>query len=105
MDATPLVMTTKGAVRGFRREDTSVFLGIPFAQAPVGALRFAAPVPVEPWDGERDATAYGPTAQRGDAGITLIPEPSVPGDATLNVNVFSPAPTADATLPDEMSPP
>ncbi len=99
MDATPLVMTTKGAVRGFRREDTSVFLGIPFAQAPVGALRFAAPVPVEPWDGERDATAYGPTAQRGDAGITLIPEPSVPGDATLNVNVFSPAPTADATLP------
>lgn len=100
MDATPLAVTTKGRVRGFRREGTAVFLGIPFAQAPVGALRFAAPVPVEPWDGELDATSYGPTAQRGDAGITLIPEPSVPGDATLNVNVFAPIDaTPDATLP------
>ena len=87
-------------MRGFRRGTVAVFLGIPFAQAPVGALRFAAPVPVEPWEGERDATAYGPTAQRGDAGITLIPEPSVPGDATLNVNVFAPADThPDAALP------
>nr|WP_249404032.1 carboxylesterase family protein [Microbacterium sp. CFBP 13617] len=100
MDAAPLAVTSRGAVRGFRRGITAVFLGIPFAQAPVGTLRFAAPTPVEPWEGERDATAYGPTAQRGDAGITLIPEPSVPGDATLNVNVFAPVDaTPDAALP------
>lgn len=100
MDARPLALTSKGVVRGFRRGETAVFLGIPFAQAPVGGLRFASPAPVEPWDGERDATRYGPTAQRGDTGITLIPEPSVPGDATLNVNVFAPADAApDATLP------
>ncbi|MDF2045290.1 carboxylesterase family protein, partial [Microbacterium sp. Kw_RZR3] len=100
MDATVLAVTSKGTVRGFRRGSTAVFLGIPFAQAPVGPLRFGAPAPVVPWDGERDATAYGPTAQRGDAGITLIPEPSVPGDATLNVNVFTPADRdPDATLP------
>lgn len=101
MDAAePVVATTRGRVRGFTRGGTAVFLGIPFAQAPVGALRFAAPVPIEPWEGERDATAYGPTAQRGDTGITLIPEPSIPGDATLNVNVFAPADaTPDAALP------
>jgi len=100
MDATVLATTSRGRLRGFRRGSTAVFLGIPFAQPPVGPLRFAAPVPVEPWEGERDATAYGPTAQRGDAGITLIPEPSVPGDATLNVNVFTPADRdPDATLP------
>lgn len=101
MDATtPVVATTRGGVRGFTRGGTAVFLGIPFAQAPVGALRFAAPEPVAPWEGELDATAYGPTAQRGDTGITLIPEPSVPGDATLNINVFAPADaTPDATLP------
>ncbi|WP_295839161.1 carboxylesterase family protein [uncultured Microbacterium sp.] len=100
MDAAPLAVTSKGAVRGFRRGATAVFLGIPFAQAPVGPLRFAAPAPMAAWDGERDATAYGPTAQRGDAGITLIPEPSVPGDATLNVNVFAPADRdPDAALP------
>ncbi|MEW1708319.1 carboxylesterase family protein [Microbacterium sp. NPDC089190] len=100
MDAAVLATTSKGRLRGFRRDWTAVFLGIPFAQPPIGPLRFAAPVPVEPWDGERDAIAYGATAQRGDAGITLIPEPSVPGDATLNVNVFAPADREpDATLP------
>ncbi|KSU51898.1 carboxylesterase/lipase family protein [Microbacterium enclense] len=100
MDAAPLAVTSKGRVRGFRRGDTAVFLGIPFAQAPVGSLRFAAPAPVEPWKGERDASAYGATAQRGDAGITLIPEPSVPGEATLNVNVFAPADAIrDSALP------
>jgi para-nitrobenzyl esterase len=100
MDAAVLATTSKGRLRGFRRDRTAVFLGVPFAQPPVGRLRFGAPVPVEPWDGERDATAYGPTAQRGDAGITLIPEPSVPGDATLNVNVFAPADRdPDAALP------
>ena len=101
MDAAPpTVMTSRGAVRGFARGGTAVFLGIPFAQAPVGSLRFAAPLPMQSWEGELDATAYGPTAQRGDTGITLIPEPSVPGDATLNVNVFAPADaTPDAALP------
>ncbi|HWT34098.1 MAG TPA: carboxylesterase family protein, partial [Microbacterium sp.] len=98
-------ITTKGAVRGIWRGEpgapgaSAAFLGIPFAQAPVGELRFAAPEPVEPWPGVRDALEYGATAQRGDPGVTLIPEPSVPGDATLNVNVFTPAPGEDAALP------
>ncbi|MCA0295155.1 MAG: carboxylesterase family protein [Actinobacteria bacterium] len=98
--------TTAGRVRGTWRPTvgsdvrSAAFLGIPFAQPPVGALRFAAPVPVEPWDGVRDALEFGATAQRGDPGVTLIPEPSIPGEATLNVNVFTPAPgEADAALP------
>ena len=40
----------------------------------------------------RDALAYGPTPQRrAFAEVTLIPEPSIPGESTLNVNVFTPA--------------
>lgn len=98
--APPVVRTRKGAVRGFQRDGTAVFLGIPFAQPPVGPLRFAEPRPAVPWDDVRDATAYGATAQRGDTGVTLIPEPSVPGESTLNVNVFSPRPgESDAALP------
>jgi len=101
----PEADTVTGRVRGLWRGEpgrggSAAFLGIPFAKAPVGDLRFAAPVPAEPWDGVRDAVEYGATAQRGDPGITLIPEPSIPGDATLNVNVFTPRPgDTDARLP------
>ena len=97
----PIVTIAPGRVRGSWRGGSAAFLGVPFAQAPVGDLRFAAPVPPEPWDGVRDALAYGATAKRERPGEkTLIPEPAVPGDATLNVNVFTPAPgEADAALP------
>jgi para-nitrobenzyl esterase len=97
----PEVTIATGRVRGLWREDaaadgdrvrSAAFLGIPFAEPPVGPLRFAAPVPVSPWDGVFDAAEYGATAQRGDTGITLIPEPSIPGTSTLNVNVFTPSP-------------
>ncbi|MHC3000070.1 carboxylesterase/lipase family protein [Microbacterium sp. HJ5] len=94
----PVVSVESGDVRGVWRGDpggsnaSAAFLGIPFARAPIGELRYAAPERPEPWDGVRDATGYGATAQRGDAGTTLIPEPSVAGEATLNVNVFTPAP-------------
>jgi len=96
----PIVTIGAGQVRGVWRDASAAFLGIPFAKPPVGDLRFAAPVPVEPWEGVRDALAFGATAQRGDPGVTLIPEPSIPGDSTLNVNVFTPAPgEAAAALP------
>ncbi|GAA1507072.1 para-nitrobenzyl esterase [Agromyces terreus] len=94
------VDTVAGRVRGAWRGEpggpgaSAAFLGIPFAEAPVGELRFAAPVPKAPWQGVRDALEFGATAQRGDPGVTLIPEPSVPGESTLNVNVFTPRPSA-----------
>jgi para-nitrobenzyl esterase len=97
----PIVTIAPGRVRGFWRGGSAAFLGIPFAQPPVGELRFAAPVPPEPWEGVRDALVYGATAKREKPGEkTLIPEPAVPGEATLNVNVFTPAPgRVDAALP------
>ncbi|GAA1058691.1 carboxylesterase/lipase family protein [Agromyces bracchium] len=101
------VRTRSGTVRGRWRGApgtpgaSAAFLGIPFAEPPVGDLRFAPPVPARPWDGVRDALEHGPTPQRGDPGATLIPEPSVPGDATLNVDVFTPAPhTGEASEAD-----
>jgi para-nitrobenzyl esterase len=65
----------------------------------VGPLAFRAPQPHDGWDGVRDAVHQGATPQRGKTGVTLIPEPSVPGDSTLNVNVFTPDPADDAKLP------
>lgn len=60
----------------------------------MGSLRFMAPVPRAPWDRERPAVEPGPTPQRGSVfPDPAIPEPSVPGEDLLNLNlsVFTPA--------------
>jgi para-nitrobenzyl esterase len=90
-----VVETNAGAVRGFWRTDSAAFLGIPFAEPPYGDLRFLAPVHAKSWSGVRDALRYGPTPQRKAlAEITTIPEPSIPGEDILNLNVFTPRPHA-----------
>ncbi|MFT3797425.1 carboxylesterase/lipase family protein [Microbacterium sp.] len=96
-----VVDTVSGPVRGVRRGACDAYLGIPYAAAPVGTLRFAAPQPAPAWTSVRDATRMGATPQRGSGGAaTLIPEPSVPGDEVLCLNVFTPASrTAAASLP------
>ncbi|QPZ37895.1 carboxylesterase/lipase family protein [Paramicrobacterium chengjingii] len=96
-----VVQTTAGTVRGAQLGPHQLaFLGIPYAEAPVGERRFALPVAHEAWDGVRDATRYGATPLRDYmAGITLIPEPSYPGDETLTVNVFTPSIRPETSLP------
>ncbi|SIT05079.1 carboxylesterase/lipase family protein [Alicyclobacillus vulcanalis] len=90
----PAVRTAYGRVQGFWQSGSSAaYLGIPFAAAPVGRLRFAAPEPPEPWVGVRSAKEFGPTPQRRPfAEVTTIPEPSIPGEDILNLNVYTPAP-------------
>ena len=91
------VSTTAGVVRGRRRSGSAAFLGIPYAAPPVGELRFAAPVPHPAWAGVLDAGSPGATPQRIDGGdTTLVPEPSFPGESTLNVSVFTPDPVEAA---------
>ncbi|WP_344610185.1 carboxylesterase/lipase family protein [Dactylosporangium salmoneum] len=90
------VRTAAGAVRGGREAGVVVFRGIPFAEAPVGALRFAAPRPARGWDGVREAVSYGPPPPQPSA---FGREAAAAGDDWLTVNVFSPDPGPGANLP------
>jgi len=60
-----VVQTTAGFLAGFPRPAGGMqFLGIPYAEPPVGDLRWREPVPAKPWTGLRDATRFGaPCAQ------------------------------------------
>ena len=92
--ASPIDHTTRfGGIRGLSRDGVAVFRGMPYAAAPVGDLRFAAPQR-HPWAHQPnfDATRWGATPQRVSPGWG-IPEPSVPGADTLNLNVFAPTAT------------
>lgn len=53
-----VVQTTSGAVRGIADGQALVWRGVPYAQPPVGDLRWRAPQDPPPWDGVRDATAH-----------------------------------------------
>jgi para-nitrobenzyl esterase len=51
--------TTLGAVKGVDESGTLSWRGIPYAEPPVGALRWRAPVTHRPWPGVRDASRFG----------------------------------------------
>lgn len=51
--------TSLGLVRGIDEAGTLSWLGIPYAEPPVGRLRWRAPVPHRPWQGVRDTRRFG----------------------------------------------
>ena len=54
-----VVRTASGSVRGVVHDGLREFKGIPYAQPPVGELRWQVPQPVKPWKDVRDASRYG----------------------------------------------
>ena len=97
--AAPLVVLTgKGAVRGFFTAGAREFLGIPYAAPPAGALRWRPPRPAAPWTGIRDATTFGNVcAQAGNVG-TGVTNTSTAEDG-LVVNVYTPKTLPRRPLP------
>ncbi|XP_035223669.1 neuroligin-4, X-linked-like, partial [Stegodyphus dumicola] len=64
-DDYPIINTKNGRVKGkilklTNGREVAAFLGIFFAEPPVGHLRFKAPVPKAPWKGIFNATTFGP---------------------------------------------
>jgi para-nitrobenzyl esterase len=95
-ESEPEVRTTAGVLRGGREAGLAVFRGIPFAEPPVGAFRFAAPQPVRSWDAARPAVAYGPPPPQ--SGLLGASQDSA-GDNWLTVNVWTPDLDSAARLP------
>jgi len=66
----PVATVTGGQIRGrlLPQGAGAVFKGIPFAQPPVGDLRWREPMPVVAWSGVRDAAESGPPAAQASFG-------------------------------------
>ena len=76
-----------GELAGAVKEGVRVFRGVPYAQAPVGALRWKAPQPVKSWQGVRKAVDFGPPALQGEA---FYPRDTQSEDC-LTLNIWAPA--------------
>ena len=75
------------------------FKGIPYAQPPVGDLRWKEPQPAKNWSGTQQATKFGPRAmQRAIFGDMNFRSNGVSEDC-LYLNVWTPAKSASEKLP------
>lgn len=88
-----VVKTKAGAVRGASSEGVLAYKGIPYAAPPFGPNRFQSPRSVTPWEGVRDALEFGPTVIKPPyfpPFDVLLPEPVIPGEESLNLNIWTP---------------
>src|SRR4249919_580544 len=88
-----------GQISGVTTDGVRSFLGVPFAAAPVGDLRWKPPQPVAPWQGVRPAAEFGPQCLQGKATPNSVYFEYSGGDLPmsedcLTLNVWAPA---DAT--------
>ena len=86
------VKTASGTVEGIEVADgLRVFKGIPFAEPPLGNLRWKPPQPVKAWDGIKKAQTFGsaPVQDAGMAAMVGVPAPF--SEDCLYLNVWTPA--------------
>ncbi|KAG7308561.1 hypothetical protein JYU34_005777 [Plutella xylostella] len=85
-----MVTTLSGRVRGELVQDVNAtyysYRGIPYAEPPIGHLRFMPPVPRRPWPGVLDALDYGPVCPQLDK----VYKREQMSEDCLNLNVFVP---------------
>ncbi|SDD31112.1 para-nitrobenzyl esterase [Actinokineospora iranica] len=85
-----VVSTDAGMIRGVVGERGRAFLGVPFAQAPVGELRWRAPQQAASWSGVRDTVSPGPLCAQNPSPAGGSPTGSTAEDC-LYLNVYTPA--------------
>jgi para-nitrobenzyl esterase len=100
----PRVATAGGTLEGRAGEGgVRSFLGIPFAAAPTGALRWQAPQPAPAWDGVRQAAGFGPRCMQLPLFSDMVFRSDGVSEDCLYLNVWTPAPreatAAGAGLP------
>jgi para-nitrobenzyl esterase len=91
-NAGPAVQTDSGPVRGKLSADgkVHVFLGIPYAGAPVGTLRWKPPQPASRWTQTRDATSFGARCMQAAIYSDMVFRDARVSEDCLTLNVWAP---------------
>ena len=98
-DVTLQVKTQYGVLEGFEEDGVKKFLGVPFAQPPVGDLRWKAPQPVLPWEGIREAKVFGDDPMQPNIFGDMNFRGSGRSEDCLYLNIWTTAKTTADALP------
>ena len=98
-DVTLQVKTQYGVLEGIEEDGVKKFLGVPFAQAPVGELRWKAPQPVQAWEGIREAKAFSDDPMQLNVFGDMNFRGSGRSEDCLYLNIWTTAKTAADGLP------
>ena len=93
------VKTQYGVLEGFEEDGVKKFLGVPFAQAPVGELRWKAPQPVQAWEGVRSAKQFGDDPMQPNIFGDMSFRGSGRSEDCLYLNIWTTAATTADALP------
>jgi para-nitrobenzyl esterase len=95
----PAVKTANGLVQGIQRSGISIYKGIPYAQPPLGDLRWREPQPVKNWDGVWKADHFSAKAMQLPIYSDMQFRSSGMSEDCLYLNIWTPAQTDSAGLP------
>jgi para-nitrobenzyl esterase len=95
----PTVKTANGLLEGSRSSGISIFKGVPFAQPPVGDLRWKEPQRAKNWEGTRKADHFSARPMQ----LPIYSDMNFRSDAVsedcLYLNIWTPAKTGKEDLP------
>ena len=88
----PRIDAPAGPVIGEQRDGVLSFKGIPYAQPPLGVLRWTPPRPVEPWIEPLTATEFGPACfQHTRPSTSIYYSDVIPvSEDCLSLNIWTP---------------
>ncbi|MBR3111132.1 MAG: carboxylesterase family protein [Prevotella sp.] len=98
-EVTLQVKTQNGILEGFEEDGVKKFLGVPFAQAPVGELRWKAPQPLQAWEGIREAKAFGDDPMQPNVFGDMAFRGAGRSEDCLYLNIWTTAATTADALP------
>ena len=94
----PTVRTKQGLTEGFNEGAIFKFLGVPYAEPPVGERRWRSPVPMTGWAGVREAQDFGPICPQ-TAGAVFKPRAKTESEDCLYLNVWTRSLDTEARQP------
>ena len=87
-----IVEVNCGKIKGYTENNLQIFKGIPYAEPPIGDLRFSPPQAKKHWNGVLEATEFGPCAFQGYTALEeIIGKLQPESEDCLTLNIWTPA--------------